>query len=146
MKILIIGGTGFIGPYLARELAQRGHSVAVLHRGNSHPDLPVEHILGDCRNLARLRPNADVVIDLILSSGNQAKELMGAYRGVARAYHSWGSAVRIATARHICSGLGIGPQRNKDALAHWGDGRPPAVERLLAVLLRRRLLSRRFAL
>lgn len=84
MKILIVGGTGFIGPYVARELTRMGHSVVVFHRGKNSPNLPVEHILGDRTDLARLHPKADVVIDLILSSGAQAKELMEAYRGIAR--------------------------------------------------------------
>ena len=67
MKILIIGGTGFIGLHLVRELARMGCSVAVFHRGSTHPNLPAEHILGDRRDLAALRPKADLVIDLILS-------------------------------------------------------------------------------
>jgi nucleoside-diphosphate-sugar epimerase len=83
MKILVIGGTGFIGPHLVRELARMGHSVAVFHRGSTRADLPAESILGERRDLAALRPKADVVIDLILSSGAQAKSLMEAFRGVA---------------------------------------------------------------
>jgi nucleoside-diphosphate-sugar epimerase len=85
MRILVIGGTGFIGPPLIRDLARHGHSIAVFHRGRSNADLPgVEHILGDRRDLANLRPIADVVIDLILSSARQAQELMQTFRGVAR--------------------------------------------------------------
>ncbi len=84
MKVLLIGGTGFIGPHVVRALSEMGHSVAVFHRGKSKMDLPAEHILGDRRDLARLRLKADVVIDLILSSGAQAQELMDAFRGVAR--------------------------------------------------------------
>jgi len=84
MRILVIGGSGFIGRHLVGELGRRGHSVAVFHRGGTHPDLPAEHILGDRRELATLRPKADVVIDLILSSGGQAEGLMTTFRGVAR--------------------------------------------------------------
>jgi len=84
MRILVIGGTGFIGRYLVRDLGQMGHSVAVFHRGTTQMDLPVEHILGDRSDLAALRPSADVVVDLILSSGAQADSLMEAFRGVAR--------------------------------------------------------------
>jgi nucleoside-diphosphate-sugar epimerase len=85
MKILVIGGTGFIGPHLVRELSRMGHSVTVFHRGHAPAgDLPAGEILGDRRNLAAIRPKADVVIDLILSSGAQAKALMEAFRGVAR--------------------------------------------------------------
>jgi nucleoside-diphosphate-sugar epimerase len=83
MKILVIGGTGFIGPHLVRELSQTGHSVSVFHRGSTQPQLPAESILGDRRDLAALRPKADVVIDLILSSGAQAETLMATFRGVA---------------------------------------------------------------
>jgi nucleoside-diphosphate-sugar epimerase len=83
MRVLIIGGTGFIGPHLIRRLTQMGQSVAVLHRGNTLPELPAEHILADRRDLALLRPKADVVIDLILSSGVQAAALMSACRGIA---------------------------------------------------------------
>jgi len=83
MRILVIGGTGFIGPHLVRGFTQMGHSVAVLHRGQTHPDPPVEHILADRRDLATLRPKADIVIDLILSSGAQAATLMVAFRGIA---------------------------------------------------------------
>ena len=76
MKILAIGGTGFIGPHVVRQLAEMGHEVTVFHRGRTQVDLPAEQILGERRDLAGLRPRADVVIDLILSSGPQAEALM----------------------------------------------------------------------
>jgi nucleoside-diphosphate-sugar epimerase len=83
MRILVLGGSGFIGPHLVRQLARMGHSVSVFHRRHTQLNLPAEQIIGDRRDLARLRAKADVVIDLILSSGAQAKETMGAFRGVA---------------------------------------------------------------
>ena len=82
MRVLVIGGTGFIGVPLVRELARLGHSVTVFHRGaTATPDLPAEHILGSRHDLASIRPQADVVIDLILSSGAQADRLMETFRG-----------------------------------------------------------------
>ncbi len=84
MKILVIGGTGFIGRYLVRELSSMGHAVSVLHRGNAQGDLPAQHILADRRELASLRLTTEIVIDLILSSGAQANALMSTFRGVAR--------------------------------------------------------------
>ena len=81
MKILVIGGAGFLGVPLVRELARMGHSVTVFHRGDTTSDLPAEHIFGNRQQLAALRPRTDVVIDLILSSGAQAESLMRAFRG-----------------------------------------------------------------
>jgi nucleoside-diphosphate-sugar epimerase len=83
MRILVIGGTGFIGPHLVRQLFEMGHSMAVFHRGSTAADLPAEQILGERRDLALIRPKADVVIDLILSSGAQAQSLMETLRGIA---------------------------------------------------------------
>jgi nucleoside-diphosphate-sugar epimerase len=52
-----------------------------LHRGRTSPNLPAEQIIADRRDLASLRIKADVVIDMILSSGTQAQQLMDAFRG-----------------------------------------------------------------
>jgi nucleoside-diphosphate-sugar epimerase len=84
MDVLVIGGTGFIGPYLVRLLAEAGHSVRVFHRGQSRPDLPAEHIFGDRRDLPNLKLRTDIVVDLILASGAQARDLMAAFHGRAR--------------------------------------------------------------
>jgi nucleoside-diphosphate-sugar epimerase len=81
MKVLVIGGTGFIGRPLVRQLAGAGHTVSVLHRGKTTFDLPAEGIIGERKELAQLRPTADVVIDLILSSGAQTQQTMAALRG-----------------------------------------------------------------
>ena len=90
MKVLLIGGTGFIGRHVAEQLASSGHEVVVLHRGNSKVDLPnrVHRILGDANYLAERRDqlrklSPDVVVNFILSSGGQAKEMMSAMRGIA---------------------------------------------------------------
>lgn len=83
MRILVIGGTGFIGSHLVRQLSQTGHSVSVFHRGNTRVDLPVQSIVGERHDLAALRVKTDVVIDLILSSATQAQSLMNAFHGVA---------------------------------------------------------------
>ena len=49
LDILILGGTGFIGPHMVREALRRGHSVTLFNRGRSNstlfPDL--ETIKGD---------------------------------------------------------------------------------------------------
>src|SRR6195256_1690152 len=68
LRILILGGTGFTGPYQVRYALARGHRVTVFNRGKTHPgELPegVEQLVGD-RNgkLDALKAKKwDVVID-----------------------------------------------------------------------------------
>ncbi|WP_228059703.1 NAD-dependent epimerase/dehydratase family protein [Plectonema radiosum] len=40
MKILIIGGTNFIGPFLVRHLLTMGHDITLFHRGKTKAELP----------------------------------------------------------------------------------------------------------
>ncbi|HZR79358.1 MAG TPA: NAD-dependent epimerase/dehydratase family protein [Chthoniobacterales bacterium] len=50
MRILILGGTGFTGPYQVQYALSRGHKVTTFNRGKSHPgELPkeVEQLIGD---------------------------------------------------------------------------------------------------
>ncbi len=49
MKVLILGGTGFIGPHLVRQLAERGHQVTIFTRGRRDASLPsnIERLVGD---------------------------------------------------------------------------------------------------
>jgi nucleoside-diphosphate-sugar epimerase len=68
LRILILGGTGFTGPYQVRYALSRGHNVTTFNRGKTHPgELPneVEQLVGD-RNgkLDALKGRQwDVVID-----------------------------------------------------------------------------------
>ncbi len=67
LEILILGGTGFIGPHMVREALRRGHGVTLFNRGRTNntlfPDL--ETIIGDrADNLTGLEGKQwDVVID-----------------------------------------------------------------------------------
>ncbi|MEO8440428.1 MAG: NAD-dependent epimerase/dehydratase family protein [Spartobacteria bacterium] len=54
LKILILGGTGFTGPYQVKYALARGHTVTVFNRGKTHPgELPegVEQLIGDRNGL-----------------------------------------------------------------------------------------------
>lgn len=68
LRILILGGTGFTGPYQVRYALSRGHKITTFNRGKTHPgELPaeVEQLVGD-RNgkLDALKSRQwDVVID-----------------------------------------------------------------------------------
>ncbi len=67
-RILILGGTGFTGPFQVRYAVARGHKVTVFNRGKTHPgELPagVEQLHGDRHGqLDALKGKQwDVVID-----------------------------------------------------------------------------------
>src|SRR3954449_2248585 len=50
LRILILGGTGFTGPFQVKYALSRGHNVTVFNRGKTHPgELPkeVEQLVGD---------------------------------------------------------------------------------------------------
>ena len=50
IRILILGGTGFTGPFQVKYALERGHKVTVFNRGKTHPgELPkeVEQLIGD---------------------------------------------------------------------------------------------------
>src|SRR5216684_3887796 len=78
MRILLIGGNGFIGRFAVAALKQQGHALAVVDRGTTDAPPGVDEILGDrhqlnasAQPLTRFAP--DVVIDLIISSGPLAE-------------------------------------------------------------------------
>src|SRR4029453_17248005 len=68
LRLLILGGTGFTGPYQVRYALSRGHKVTTFNRGKTHPgELPkeVEQLIGDRNgNLDAMKNRQwDVVID-----------------------------------------------------------------------------------
>jgi nucleoside-diphosphate-sugar epimerase len=90
MRILVIGGTNFMGPQVVRSLSEQGHEVTVFHRGQTQTDLPsdVKEILGDRQSLnkkavelQRLAP--EVVLDMIPFTEQNALEDMSIFSGTA---------------------------------------------------------------
>lgn len=49
MKLLILGGTGFLGPHIVRAAIERGHTMTLFNRGRSNPHLfpDLEKLRGD---------------------------------------------------------------------------------------------------
>ena len=104
MKILLIGGSGFIGQFAARQLQQSGHQITLFHRGKTSALQGIEEIFGDRQFLQDHQPEFrrqkfEVVVDFVLSSGRQAIELMNTFRGIAGrvvglssmdVYRAWG--------------------------------------------------------
>ncbi|MGE0554785.1 MAG: NAD-dependent epimerase/dehydratase family protein [Gemmatimonadales bacterium] len=69
LRVLILGGTGFTGPFHVASAVARGHQVTVFNRGRRQTDLPdgVEQLRGDraTGDLTALRGKRwDVVIDI----------------------------------------------------------------------------------
>jgi len=90
MRILILGGTKFVGPHVVRQLAAHGHEVTMFHRGVTETELPedVRHIHGDFASFAthldelkRLSP--EVVLDMVPFREEDAARVK-AFAGVAR--------------------------------------------------------------
>ena len=85
MKIAVLGGTRFIGPFLVRALLQKGHRVDVYHRGKTACEFPAEvrHVTID-RNLvgqtaaALSERRPDAVIDMSGFRPSQVREVLTA--------------------------------------------------------------------
>ena len=93
LRVILVGGTGFIGPYVAQRLTRLGHQVTVYHRGDHEPRLPfgVRHVhsplaarpvFGFPEELTALA--CDVVVAMHLVGERDARALADAFRGVAR--------------------------------------------------------------
>jgi nucleoside-diphosphate-sugar epimerase len=113
MRILLIGGNGFIGHFVIAAPKQRGHTLALFQRGTAAVPVGVEEIRGDrqqltakAQELRRFAP--DVVIDFLMSSGVQAEELMDIFRGVALRVVML-SSIDVYSAVAISHGLETGP-------------------------------------
>jgi nucleoside-diphosphate-sugar epimerase len=91
MKVLIIGGTGFIGRRVTDRLFQHGHEVSVFSRGTIDPNLDpaIQHIYGDRENLSEYRSifeqiAPDVVVDAIAMTEADARQTMTTFAGISQ--------------------------------------------------------------
>jgi 2'-hydroxyisoflavone reductase len=67
LKILVLGGTGFIGPHMVREALRRGHEVSLFNRGRTNNELfpDLQLFTGDRNNGLQSLEGGDwdVVVD-----------------------------------------------------------------------------------
>ena len=89
MRILVLGGTKFVGPPLVQELLKNGHEVTLFHRGKTFDSRTegASSIVGNREQLAdyrgefgKLQP--DVVLDMIPYTQSESRELMTVMKGV----------------------------------------------------------------
>lgn len=76
MRVMVLGGTCFLGRYVVERLHERGDEVLVIHRGRSEPAgwVPVRHLHCERHNLADHREqldafDADAVVDTFAMTG-----------------------------------------------------------------------------
>jgi nucleoside-diphosphate-sugar epimerase len=91
MRVTVLGGTGFLGPEVVRQLVQAGCDVAIFHRGGSEAQLPasVRHIHGDRRELASFGPafrsfDPEAVVDMRPMTEEHARQLVSTFAGLAK--------------------------------------------------------------
>ena len=92
MRVLIIGGTNFMGPLVVQALNAQGHNVTVFHRSRTTATLlpdRVQEILGDRRPLAGAadilrKVEPEVVLDMIPGVEQDGRDVMSVFKGVAR--------------------------------------------------------------
>lgn len=113
MRVLLIGGNGFIGRFVVTALQNQSHELALFHRGKTPVPAGVSEILGDRNRLAdrasELRAfQADAVVDFVISSGSQADQLINVFRGSAARIVML-SSIDVYRAVGISNGTETGP-------------------------------------
>src|SRR5579872_2057711 len=135
MKILIIGGTGFLSSALVEESAAAGHAVAIVTRGRRSRPLPagVEQIVADRDAPGELaeaigRREFDAVIDAICFTPEQARQDIACFAGRA------GRLVMISTDFVYSVGhrrLPIAESQERNAPTEYGRKKAAAEDVLL---------------
>jgi nucleoside-diphosphate-sugar epimerase len=91
LRVLVLGGTRFVGPHVVRELVDAGAEVTVVHRGRTEADLPdrVRHVHAGFGELDRLLPGLraagpEVVVDMVPWIAKSGSQGVLHFHGVAR--------------------------------------------------------------
>ena len=93
MRVLVLGGTNFIGPYVVRALDRLGAEVTVYHRGLHEPDLPsgVRHIHSPRASLPFVHfpsqltdPAPEVVLHMFPVGGEDSIAAVARFTGAAK--------------------------------------------------------------
>ena len=144
LRVLILGGTGFIGPHMVEYALERGHSVTIFNRGRTNPHLfpEVEKLVGDRdgqlealegRNWDVVLDNSGYVPRHVRDSAQLLKDATDHYlfTSTAGVYASWydeNGTMKAAPGARMAEAARPGPPRwsclspNRKT---WKPGRPP---------------------
>jgi nucleoside-diphosphate-sugar epimerase len=86
VKVLVLGGTGFLGPFVIDELLARGHEAAVLGRGEAAFGGPVKRYQGNASDAAALRRTVkawrpEALVDMVHCNAEHARSVAGVCGG-----------------------------------------------------------------
>lgn len=128
MKVIVIGGCGHIGSYLAPKLIKKGYDVTVISRGKSKPYVNdpawkrVNHVILDRDNdkefankIANI--NGDIVVDLINFNVNDTKEMVKALKETKLSHYLFCSSIWAHGRAEI---LPVDPNSLKEPLDEYG--------------------------
>src|SRR3989344_7902571 len=77
MKILIIGGSRFVGPLVVEKLLKNKHDITIFNRGKIQSNYnKVKFIQGDRRDGFNIKDKFDVVIDTCAYKGEHIKKVI----------------------------------------------------------------------
>ncbi len=127
MKILVLGGTRFVGRAIVRRLLREGHNVTILNRGIS-PDsfaTRVRRVVGDRRDPDTLRRavakgDYDAVVDVTAYRGEETSAALEAFRTIT------GHFIHISTAAVYLIREGLFPPFREEDFAGRLSPRPSA--------------------
>lgn len=93
MRVLVFGGTKFMGPHVVRALVARGHDVTLFHRGEHEAFPELRHVHGDRARIPRdLEP--ELVIDMWCMYERDATAARARFDGVRYVVLSSGDVYR----------------------------------------------------
>jgi nucleoside-diphosphate-sugar epimerase len=90
MRVLIVGGTKFIGPHVARGFVEQGHDVLLYHRGQTEAELPesIRHVRSPLAAMPVLgfppelmAESFDAIVHMIPMGEADSRAAMKAFRG-----------------------------------------------------------------
>jgi nucleoside-diphosphate-sugar epimerase len=132
-KVLIIGGTGFIGTSITRKCQNEGHRILLLNRGISTPTCSGEVLKGEATRLGDYQHkinefNPDAVIHTVAFSEQDATELNKALRRLA--------CQRIVLSSidgyHACEQMSIGRDSGPQPITEQSEPTPKKYYRSFA--------------